>query len=107
MPAQPEGIHLMIGRRPTLRSATRLSTGTCWSSRPRGGAAMILLHDDAKREYVHRPRAYSAFARLIRKRPVAKAQRLDQLPANGSIVSSPGPAVSSTRAFQAPPPPKG
>ena len=35
---KPEGIHLMIGRRPSRRSATRSATRRCWSTRRRATA---------------------------------------------------------------------
>ena len=55
---KPEGIHLMIGRRPMPRLATRPATSRCWSTpKPGEGArlAMLVLHDDAKREYAYGP----------------------------------------------------
>ena len=56
---KPEGIHLMIGRRPaSRRSATRPATSRCWST-PKAGdgarLAMLVLHDDAEREYAYGP----------------------------------------------------
>jgi hypothetical protein len=55
---KPEGIHLMIGRRP--RAAFGNSTGDremLEYTRAGDGArlAMIVLHDDAKREYAYGP----------------------------------------------------
>ena len=55
---KPEGIHLMIGRRPF--AAFGNSTGDRQMleyTRAGGGArlAMLLLHDDAKREYAYGP----------------------------------------------------
>jgi len=55
---KPEGIHLMIGRRPN--AAFGNSTGDMqmlqWTKAGDGARlAMILLHDDAKREYAYGP----------------------------------------------------
>ena len=55
---KPEGIHLMIGRRPSPRSATRPATSRCWSTPRRArarGWRCCVLHDDAKREYAYGP----------------------------------------------------
>jgi hypothetical protein len=58
MPGKPEGIHLMIGRRP--RVAFGNSTGDRQMleyTRAGDGArlSMIVLHDDAIREYAYGP----------------------------------------------------
>ena len=55
---KPEGIHLMIGRRPN--AAFGNSTGDRqmleWTKAGRGARlSMIILHDDAKREYAYGP----------------------------------------------------
>ena len=55
---KPEGIHLMIGRRPN--AAFGNSTGDMqmlqWTKAGDGARlSMILLHDDAKREYAYGP----------------------------------------------------
>ena len=55
---KPEGIHLMIGRRPYFAFGN--STGDrqmCEYTKAGGGArlAMLVLHDDAKREYAYGP----------------------------------------------------
>jgi phosphoglycolate phosphatase-like HAD superfamily hydrolase len=53
---KPEGIHLMIGRRPT--AAFGNSTGDRQMleyTRAGGGLSMLVLHDDAKREYAYGP----------------------------------------------------
>ena len=55
---KPEGIHLMIGRRPVAASATRPATSRCSSTPQAGDGArltMLVLHDDAKREYAYGP----------------------------------------------------
>mgnify|MGYP002144121019 CR=1 FL=1 len=55
---KPEGIHLMIGRRPNVAFGN--STGDMqmlqWTKAGEGARlSMILLHDDAKREYAYGP----------------------------------------------------
>jgi hypothetical protein len=55
---KPEGIHLMIGRRPNM--AVGNSTGDQqmleWTKAGDGARlAMLVLHDDAKREYAYGP----------------------------------------------------
>jgi hypothetical protein len=52
---KPEGIHLMIGRRPP--SATLSATGMLEYTKAGDGLrlAMIVLHDDATREYAYGP----------------------------------------------------
>jgi phosphoglycolate phosphatase-like HAD superfamily hydrolase len=55
---KPEGIHLMIGRRPTMAAGN--STGDMqmleWTKAGDGARlSLIVLHDDAKREYAYGP----------------------------------------------------
>ena len=48
---KPEGIHLMIGRRPSPRSATPPATSRCWNTpgpATARGSQMLVLHDDAE-----------------------------------------------------------
>lgn len=50
---KPEGIHLMIGRRPT--AAFGNSTGDRQMLEYTQGLSMLVLHDDGKREYAYGP----------------------------------------------------
>ena len=53
----------MIGRRPSPRSATRPATSRCWSTPQAGDGArlmMLVLHDDAEREYAYGPQGLPA-----------------------------------------------
>ena len=55
---KPEGIHLVIGRRPTSPSAIRPATERCSNMRrpaPARGSPMLVLHDDSAREYAYGP----------------------------------------------------
>ena len=55
---KPEGIHLMIGRRPHAAFGNSTGDRRCWNTpRPATarGSAMLVLHDDAKREYAYGP----------------------------------------------------
>ena len=83
---KPEGIHLMIGRRPARwRSATRPATSKC-SNTPAAatalGSMMLVLHDDAKREYAYGPAnglpdsKVGTFPQALVRR--SKEQRLDR-----------------------------
>jgi hypothetical protein len=55
---KPEGIHLMIGRRPVVAAGNSTGDRQMLEYTNAGGGArlpMILLHDDAKREYAYGP----------------------------------------------------
>ena len=55
---KPEGIHLMIGRRPVAAFGNSTGDRRCSNTPRRGGGArlaMLVLHDDATREYAYGP----------------------------------------------------
>ena len=55
---KPEGIHLMIGRRPVAafgNSDRRPADAGIHRGRRRSAAEMLVLHDDAEREYAYGP----------------------------------------------------
>ncbi|HET7318131.1 MAG TPA: HAD family hydrolase, partial [Nitrospirota bacterium] len=57
---KPEGIHLMIGRRPVVAFGNSVGDAQMLEYTKAGSGtrlAMIVLHDDAKREYVYGPAA--------------------------------------------------
>ncbi len=56
--AKPEGIHMMIGRRPTIAVGNSLGDEAMLDFTTGGGGSgmgLLLLHDDATREYAYGP----------------------------------------------------
>ena len=75
---KPEGIHLMIGRRPYAAFGNSTGDQQMLEYTKAGGGArfsMLLLHDDATREYAYGPAKACRTPRSVRSRRRSTTRR--------------------------------